>query len=143
MSKGSKESFKGIWTNNWRLLEVLESIKWRVGRKQLEEEKTCFEHLFPSNFLCLRGEKLWFKLGLSLSCEMIHFSWNMHEGNLKLIEWLFKFIKLCLNNIYKHDKWLGNDSIERMEEEKSIPYHGMSFGQKGKSKGVGILMKFL
>ena len=67
----------------------------------------------------------------------------MQEGNLKLIEWLFKFIKLCLNNIYKHDKWLGNDSIERMEEEKSIPYHGMSFGQKGKSKGVGILMKFL
>jgi hypothetical protein len=38
---------------------------------------------------------------------------------------------------------LGNDSIERMEEEKSIPYNGMSFGQKGKSKGVGILMKFL
>ena len=35
------------------------------------------------------------------------------------------------------------DSIERMEKEKSISYHGMSFGQKGKSKGDGILMKLL
>lgn len=30
-------------------------------------------------------------------------------------------MKLCLNNIYKHDKWFGNGSIERIEEEKLCP----------------------
>jgi hypothetical protein len=44
-------------------------LEGKLGGK----EKSCFSYLFLPNFLCIKGEKLLFKLGLSLFCVVMHF----------------------------------------------------------------------
>jgi len=110
-----------VWVNRGGLCRfylISKGIKWRVGRKELEDEENFFSSSFSfKRFVFKRWKALiqaWFEFYL---VKWIHFRWYMHDGSLKFVEWMFKLMVLCLNDIHKHEIWSwDNDSIGRIEE---------------------------
>ena len=97
-------------------------------------KKTYFHRLFPSNVLCLRGEKPWFKLGLSFIL------WNGYIlGDICMME-VWNLLNECLN--WWYCVWMifiwswDNDSIGRIEE-KIHPLHHWWVSAKTKRKEKG------
>ena len=117
----------------------MKGIKWRVGRKELEEEENFFSSSFSfKRFVFKRWKALiqaWFEFYL---VKWIHFRWYIHDGSLKFVEWKFKLMVLCsLNDIHKHEIWSwDNDSIGRIEET-IYPLHHWWVSAKTKRKEKG------